>query len=117
MGVKMMIAIIRVRGVHNIRGDIQDALKQLHLTRKNHCVLLEKPDPNMLRKIRDFTTWGESSPATVQALEKKNAKTKSKVYRLNNPKGGWKSTKNHYPKGDLGDRGEKINDLIARMLH
>ncbi|MEM0480970.1 MAG: 50S ribosomal protein L30 [Candidatus Aenigmatarchaeota archaeon] len=39
-----------------------------------------------------------------------------KVFRLNSPRGGLKSKKLEYPKGDLGYVGEKINDLIKRML-
>jgi len=40
----------------------------------------------------------------------------SKVFKLNPPSHGLKSTKIHYPKGDLAYRGEKINDLLKRMI-
>ncbi|MEM4255297.1 MAG: uL30 family ribosomal protein [Candidatus Norongarragalinales archaeon] len=111
----MVIAIVRVRGVHGVTHRIRYALDQMHLTRKNHCVLVEKPDPKMLQQIRDYATWGEASKETVEALKKRDSK--SAVYRLNNPVGGWKDTRNHYPRGDLGARGEKINELIKKMLH
>jgi large subunit ribosomal protein L30 len=111
----MALALIRVRGVHGIKKGIAQAMDELSLTRKNHCVIVEKAEKSVLQKIRDFVTWGEVSPQTVSALEK--AKGKQKVFRLNNPTGGWKGVKNHFPKGDLGYRGDKINDLIMKMLH
>ncbi|MBS3070234.1 hypothetical protein J4220_01885 [Candidatus Micrarchaeota archaeon] len=111
----MAIALIRVRGVHGVMHTIQTAMRQLHLTRKNHCVVAEKLDASVLQQIRDYVTWGEVSSETLAALKKRDAK--GPVYRLNNPIGGWKDTKNHFPKGDLGYRGEKINDLIKKMLH
>lgn len=112
---KKKIAIIRIRGIHGVRSDSKKAMLDWHLTRKNHCIILENADQGALQKMRDFITWGEVSDATVASLEK--AKGKERVFRLNNPKGGWKSIRNHFPKGDLGYRGDKINDLIAKMLH
>lgn len=38
------------------------------------------------------------------------------VFRLTPPSRGFKSTKTHYPKGDLGYRGKEINELIMRMI-
>lgn len=38
------------------------------------------------------------------------------VFRLNPPKKGFKSIRKPYPKGDLGDRKEKINELLERMI-
>lgn len=37
------------------------------------------------------------------------------IFRLTPPSGGFKSAKEHYPKGDLGNRKEAINDLLKRM--
>jgi len=39
-----------------------------------------------------------------------------KVFRLHPPRKGLKSKKLEYPKGDLGYLGEKINDLLKRMI-
>jgi len=39
-----------------------------------------------------------------------------RVFRLTPPSKGFKSIKEHYPKGDLGNRGEKINELLERMV-
>ncbi len=39
------------------------------------------------------------------------------VFRLTPPSGGFKkSIKQHYPRGELGYRGEKINELLVRMI-
>jgi large subunit ribosomal protein L30 len=38
------------------------------------------------------------------------------VFRLTPPAQGFKSTKLAYPEGDLGYRGDKINELIERMI-
>jgi len=38
------------------------------------------------------------------------------VFRLNPPKHGYKATRLPYPKGDLGNRKEKINELLERMI-
>lgn len=37
-------------------------------------------------------------------------------FKLTPPSGGFKSIKQHYPKGDLGNRGETINELLKRMI-
>lgn len=38
------------------------------------------------------------------------------VLRLSPPSKGFKSTKSHYPEGDLGYRGNAINSLLERMI-
>ena len=38
------------------------------------------------------------------------------VFRLNPPSKGYKSVRKFFPKGDLGYRGEKINELLKRMI-
>ena len=124
----MTIAIIRVRGVHGLRHEVARALTQLHLTRKNHCILIEGDAPwirNTLSKIKDYVTWGEIAPEALKALQEKRKPefhsdrngVKFWLYRLNNPTGGWKGIKMHYPQGDLGNRKEKIGDLLVKMLH
>jgi len=39
-----------------------------------------------------------------------------KIFRLHAPRGGYRHTKKPYPKGALGYRGEKINDLLRAMM-
>jgi len=113
----MKIAVIRVRGSLGVKSDVVRTMNELHLTRKNHCVLIDEHSSlkGMLLKTRDYCTWGEVSDETVALLEKK--KGKQKVFRLAPPVKGWKGgIKKHFPKGALGYRGDKINDLIKSML-
>jgi large subunit ribosomal protein L30 len=143
----MMYAIIRVRGSVDKRQEIKDTMAMLRLTHVNHCVLVRK-DPKiegMIKKVKDFVTWGEISEATLEKLVsergrmegdkkldekdaksvlesiKKNKKTNvikgfKPVFRLSPPKKGYEGIKRAYPKGALGYRGEKINHLIERMI-
>lgn len=65
-----MIAAIRVRGRTGVKGDIGDTMKMLRLTRINHAVLLEE-NPSyqgMLRKAKDYITWGEIHENTLVSL-------------------------------------------------
>ena len=45
-----------------------------------------------------------------------NFKKLQPVLRLTSPSKGFKSTKSHYPEGDLGYRGKEINRLLERMI-
>jgi large subunit ribosomal protein L30 len=113
------VAVIRIRGAAGIRKDMKDTLTMLNLHNKNNCVVLTK-QPNvigMINKVKDFVTWGEISDETI-ALLKKRDKGK-KFFTLNNPKGGFERKGIKYPfsiGGVLGYRGDKINDLIKRMI-
>lgn len=49
-------------------------------------------------------------------VKMKDLKALKKVFRLSPPSRGLKSIKTPYPKGDLGNRKEKINELIMRMI-
>ncbi len=141
-----MYAVIRVRGSAGMKKDIENTLKKLRLDRVNHCVLVPK-NPSfegMLKKAKNYITWGEINPETlekliikrgrtagnkrlnkkdalriVKILEKKpvsEIKTLKSVFRLNPPSKGYKPVRKLYPKGALGNRGEKINDLLKRMI-
>jgi large subunit ribosomal protein L30 len=99
----------------------------------------------MLHKARNFITWGEIDQETLEKLVSKRGRfagdkkvtdlsyakelaqliisgKKVKdvgikpVFRLSPPSKGYKSTKALYPRGSLGYRGEKINELIKRMI-
>ncbi len=71
-------------------------------------------------KLKEITGY-ESFESFADALLSGKVKLKDfeqikPVFRLNSPRKGLKSKKLHWPKGDLGYRGEAINELIARML-
>lgn len=117
-----MIAIIRISGRVNIEKGVKETLDRLRLRRKFICVVLENPTKEqigMIKKVKDFTAYGEISQETYKKLiEKRGKKVKGELkpfFRLHPPRGGIKS-KEHFPKGVLGNHREKINDLIERML-
>jgi len=154
----MAYAAIRIRGHSGVRGDIEDTMRMLRLTRANHCVVLQETDEikGMLMKAKDYITWGEVSEETlarmikfrgrligdkpiddeivkdntpfgsIMALAKGISKGATKyadikdvkpLFRLSPPKKGYEGIKRGFGAGGaLGYRGEKINDLISRMI-
>lgn len=141
-----MFAVIRIRGSVKMDKRIADTLNMLRLNRTNHCVLVpENPTfEGMLKKTKSWLTWGQIDPLTLERLVFKrgrlegNKKVDQKVskeiakkiiknqslnglkikpiFRLSPPSKGHKSVKLSYPRGALGPRGEKINELIKRMI-
>lgn len=139
-----MLAVIRLRGSVNIRKDILCTLNLLRLNRKMHCVVIPENGSykGMLQMTKDYVTWGAINENTLQKLVTKrgrksgNARLSGEevsqtiaamkegkrpdivpVFRLNPPSGGFRhGIKHAYPKGELGKRGEKINELLEKMI-
>jgi len=140
-----LICAIRVRGQTGIRKDVKDTLNMLRLYRSNYCVVLEsKPEIiGMLKKCKDYITWGEIDNETYNAVVSKRGEeykgrvtdSKNKItyrkfiviedkrykpyFRLSPPKKGFgrKGVKGTFKQhGALGYRGDKIKDLVVRML-
>ncbi len=114
-----MFAVIRIRGTGRIPKSVVDTLNILGLSKTHSCAMLEKNPVTlgMLRKVKDYVTWGEIKPELVKQLEEKRGKGKS--FSLAPPKGG--SSKRGIRAGfrqggELGYRGEKINELLERMI-
>ena len=122
--------------------DAENTLSRLRLRRKYACTVIDdtKEIKGMIQKIRSFIAYGEIDKPTLIELIKQRGKAlnnkkidaektaemilKNKgfdgseikpFFRLHPPRGGIKS-KEHFPKGVLGDNKEKINKLIRRML-
>jgi len=138
------LAVILVRGLVKIRTPVGDTLTMLRITRKNHAVVIDNNPVNlgMLHVVKDYATWGEVSSATIKELVAKRGElfksresdTKEKYnykflefegkkykpyFRLNPPRKGFGRKGIKMPfivGGALGNRGDKINDLIMRML-
>ena len=139
------IAIVRVRGTTGVRVDIDDTLKKLRLYKKNYCVVVPKTENylSMVRKVSGYVTWGDVDEGTYKTLIEKrmreykgrvsdskgkinynkfidvNGKKIKKIFRLNSPKKGYgrKGIKVSFTNGGaLGYRGDKIKDLIIRMI-
>lgn len=123
-----LIAVIRIRGCIGVDGSISDTLEMLKLHKKNFCII-QKSTPSimgMVKKAKDYITWGEVDEALLKELIEKrgelNPKDKSRTkpfFRLHPPRKGYgrKGIKKPFNVGGaLGYRGDKINDLIKRML-
>lgn len=70
------IAIVRVRGNANIRKEVMDTFKMLRLYNKNGCVIIPNTPSylGMLKKVKDFVTWGEVDKETLKELLLKRGK-------------------------------------------
>ncbi|MDK2849628.1 MAG: large subunit ribosomal protein [Candidatus Woesearchaeota archaeon] len=116
------VAVILIRSRVNVDVHIRDTLDKLNLTKRLTCVVYDKTPSimGMIEKVKDYTTYGEIDEETLKLLqEKKSNSNKPHVFHLNPPKGGFerKGIKKPFSIGGaLGYRGEKINDLIKRMI-
>ncbi len=119
-----MIAIVRIKGRVGLNQDINETLDRLRVRRKYTCVVLKgtNEELGMIAKVRDFIAYGEIKDEVYKELVKVRGKKggDGKIkpfFRLHPPRGGIESKK-HFGvgKGVLGDNGDKINDLILRML-
>lgn len=118
-----MIAVIRIKGQIGMPEDIKNTLTRLRLGRKYACVVLEEKEEimGMVEKVKDCVAYGKISEEDYKELIEKRGKfIKGKqsnlFFRLHPPRGGIKSSKTHYPKGVLGNHGDRINELLRRML-
>jgi large subunit ribosomal protein L30 len=139
------LAIVLVRGLVGLNQRVRDTLQMLRLHRKNNCVIVSD-DPimrGMLQKVKDVVTWGEVNEDTFKKLVDQrgreflarvkdskgkysyngffelNGKKYHKMFALNPPRKGFgrKGIKTPFTMGGaLGYRGEKMDDLIARMI-
>ena len=66
----MTYAVIRIRGLVNLKPDIKKTLNLLNLTRANHCVVLDETPSvkGMLQVAKDYITWGEIDQKTLTNL-------------------------------------------------
>jgi large subunit ribosomal protein L30 len=143
-GFGKLIAAVRIRGAFTMRKEVKDTLKMMRLNRKNHCVLLRASDSSrgMLQKTKDYLTFGEISEKVLRELIAKRGRTAGNnrltaeqaekaakgilsegkssvlkpVFRLTPASGGFREIKQFFPRGELGYRGEKINELLEKMI-
>lgn len=138
------LAVVLVRGEIDLEQPLKKTLRLLGLHRKNHCVVVDDAPitKGMLAKVKDYVTWGVVTEETYNELISKRGKEfksrpadrkekynyrvleyhgkKYKPYFALNPplKGfGRKGVKVAFKAGGgIGDRGDKINDLLLRMI-
>ena len=76
----MTLAVVRVRGIINVKNDIRDTLTMLGLGRVNHCVLISENPQNMgmVRKVKDYVTWGPIDTETATLMVKERGQLKGR---------------------------------------
>ncbi len=118
------IALIRLRGTTGIKKAVADTLRMLGLCHINNCIVLSaSPEVmGMVKKAKDYITWGSIDDATLKMLVEKRGNSqpgKKMFFRLNPARGGLgrRGIKASFASsGALGDRKEKINELIRKMI-
>jgi len=136
-----MIIAIRISGLVEIPSYAQETMFRMCLRRKYSAILLSETPQSLklLQNIRNFIAFGKINEKALedliskrgQPIDKKRIDVKRVIeqlktkglessglkpyFRLHPPRGGIDS-KTHFPKGILGDNGDKINDLVRRML-
>ena len=81
----------------------------LHLKKVHNCIIIKDIPSNMgmIKKCKDYITWGNINPETKKLLEKRKKKN---IFTLAPPKGGFerKGIKKPFTLGGvLGDRKDK----------
>jgi len=138
-----MITIIRISGQVNLNEDVAETMYRMRIRRKYACAIIDETAENlgMLKKVRNFVAYGKTDKAVLIELIEKRGQVidkKAKIdaektadmilknknfdgtnikpfFRLHPPRKGINS-RQHFPKGVLGDNKEKINNLLRRML-
>jgi large subunit ribosomal protein L30 len=137
------LAVVRIRGITGVSKSIKDTMDMLGLYHNNYCAIVDESMFNMVRKAKDYVTWGEIDDETLKMLAEKrgeeykgretdsknkikykkfisiNGKKYKRYFRLSPPRKGFerKGIKVPFSKGGaIGYRKEKINDLIKRMI-
>ena len=74
---KKCLAVVRIRGIVNVRKEVEDTLRMLNLQRNCHATLIDdRPSYlGMLRKVQSYVTWGEASKETISLLLRKRGRT------------------------------------------
>jgi large subunit ribosomal protein L30 len=71
------LVVVRVRGVSDIRSDIQDTMKMLNLMHNCNATLIDDRSSylGMLQKVGSYVTWGEASKGTITLLLRERGNT------------------------------------------
>ena len=74
--VKMMLAVVRIKGKQNIKKELERTMQLLKLYRKNHCAILpaKKEILGMIKKIERYVTWGEIEPKMIKKIIEKRGR-------------------------------------------
>jgi len=140
-----MYAIVRVRGSVNVSPKTKKTFEYLNLDRVNSMSIWPENEPTlrMIKMVENYSTFGKiSEEMIIQVLEKRGKAVTGKIdskkvlagikagktfnelgivncFRLSPPRKGYerKGIKKPFNQGGaLGNRKDKIDDLIKRMI-
>lgn len=66
----MKIAVLRIRGIRNLKPNIRKTFEYLRLEKPNHCILLNDTPQNMgmVELVKDYVAFGPLKEDTVLSL-------------------------------------------------
>lgn len=125
-GEKLAIVLIRNRTI-GVRHDVVRSLDKLRLGRRQICAVFEDTPSvrGMMFKVKDLTTYGPISEATLKMLNEKRGSLKDRegkllnVFRMHPPRGGYgrKGIKVSYQDGGcLGLRRKGMDAFLEKMM-
>ena len=76
----------------------------------------KRVDEKILKEKLNINSFEELADLLLKGKKLKEFEIFVPFFRLRPPKKGYKSIKEHWPKGDLGYRGKEINELLKRMI-
>lgn len=126
LGLDRMNSCVLLPDNDSTRGQLQkvkDYVTWGDLDREGAELLLDRADVSSRRTLADadleevtgYTSREELAQDLAEGDASLNDADLRHVVRLHSPRKGYKNTKQVYPDGSLGDRGDDINDLIRRM--
>ncbi len=102
---------------HVTYGEIEKQTLVEVLRKRLRSTNSEKISEESLKNISGHNSHEELAEDLLSGkVRLSNFKKLQPVLRLTSPSKGFKSTKSHYPEGDLGYRGNEINRLLERMI-
>jgi large subunit ribosomal protein L30 len=77
------IAIVRIRGIRNIKPKIRQTLSMLRLSRPNHCVVVESTPQmmGMVELVKDYVAYGPINEGTLHLMLAKRGEKGGKALR------------------------------------
>ena len=112
------ICVVRISGKIKLKKEIVDTLQMLNLPNKNSCVLIPSTPSytGMVKKVKDFVTWGDADQETITIIEEKMGEKKFVGFHPSRGGYGRKGTKMpHTLGGALGPR-KDIKEFIKKMI-
>lgn len=98
-------------------GEIDKEVLVKMLQKRLRLVGDKRVEEKTLKEVTKFDSFEKFAEVLIEEKMKlKDFERINPVFRLTPPSKGFKSIKEHYPKGDLGYRGREINELLERMI-